>query len=948
MRINTPVTNNEKQITEGSMIVTKTDLKGVITYANKDFIEISGFTGAELVGQSHNIVRHPDMPVEAFADLWKTVKNGTSWNGIVKNRCKNGDYYWVDANVTPIRENGQVTGFVSVRRKPTQEQISDAVKTYALLKAGKNPNGGIKGLVEGFRHISIKQQIIATIVVVAVLLGAVGALGCYELQLANDKFDYVVNHKVKSASQISRIDALMRENMRQLQLAAMHDPRLPESKLHDHPISKHLDAVAVNADEITAIWKDYNSTPYSAKGTELADAFSKERAAFVNEGIKLEVALLKEGKFADANNIMDKSVGPLFVIANGRATEIINHQAASMQKDVVKSTEVFQSTRQLMMGVFLAGMALVVAIGVMLFRNVVPRIRHVAEQIERAAHGESNQHVDAHPRRDEVNAVFLAYRALATRMGFDVSESKRLSDENMRIKIALDNVSTGCMIADNDRNIIYVNKAVVKMLGEAEADIRKQLPSFSVANLVGTNIDTFHKNPAHQAGMLARLQTSYSAPLLIGGRSLVVTANPVISGTGERLGAVAEWVDRTKEVAVENEIENIIEAANQGDFTQRIMLEGKEGFFLQVGQSINGLMQTSSVGLDEVVRILNALSRGDLTETITNEYYGTFGQLKDDANATVEQLTQLISRVIESADTISTASKEIASGNTDLSQRTEEQASSLEETAASMEELTSTVKQNAENAKQANQLALSASDIAVKGGRVVGQVVGTMSSISESSKKIVDIISVIDGIAFQTNILALNAAVEAARAGEQGRGFAVVASEVRNLAQRSAAAAKEIKELISDSVEKVGAGTRLVDEAGKTMDEVVNSVKRVTDIMAEITAASSEQSQGIEQVNTAITQMDDVTQQNAALVEEAAAAAESLEEQAQDLAALMSTFKLSGHGRPIALSAPARAKPSAPARRLPEKRPLEQKSPAVSRARPVKMPDSDDGDWQEF
>jgi methyl-accepting chemotaxis protein len=211
-----------------------------------------------------------------------------------------------------------------------------------------------------------------------------------------------------------------------------------------------------------------------------------------------------------------------------------------------------------------------------------------------------------------------------------------------------------------------------------------------------------------------------------------------------------------------------------------------------------------------------------------------------------------------------------------------------------MEELTSTVKQNAENAKQANQLALSASDIAVKGGKVVGQVVGTMSSISESSKKIVDIISVIDGIAFQTNILALNAAVEAARAGEQGRGFAVVASEVRSLAQRSAAAAKEIKELISDSVDKVGAGTRLVDEAGKTMNEVVNSVKRVTDIMAEITAASAEQSQGIEQVNVAITQMDDVTQQNASLVEQAAAAAESLEEQAQELSRLLETFQLSG------------------------------------------------------
>jgi methyl-accepting chemotaxis protein len=322
-------------------------------------------------------------------------------------------------------------------------------------------------------------------------------------------------------------------------------------------------------------------------------------------------------------------------------------------------------------------------------------------------------------------------------------------------------------------------------------------------------------------------------------------------------------------------------------------VDGKTGFFLQLAQAMNALMETSQVGLNEVVHLLGALSRGDLTETISGDYQGTFGQLKDDANTTVAQLTEIISRIKESGDTINTAAKEIASGNTDLSQRTEQQASSLEETSASMEQLTTTVKQNADSAKQANQLAAGASEMAVRGGEVVGQVVHTMSSISESSKKIVDIISVIDGIAFQTNILALNAAVEAARAGEQGRGFAVVASEVRSLAQRSAVAAKEINSLISDSVDKVKAGTKLVDQAGKTMEEVVSAVKRVTHIMGEISSASSEQSSGIEQVNQAISQMDDVTQQNAALVEQAAAAAESLEDQAQQLTEMVSTFKLS-------------------------------------------------------
>jgi len=297
-------------------------------------------------------------------------------------------------------------------------------------------------------------------------------------------------------------------------------------------------------------------------------------------------------------------------------------------------------------------------------------------------------------------------------------------------------------------------------------------------------------------------------------------------------------------------------------------------------------------GVFGIIRVANAMSQGDLTKTITKDYPGLFDQTKQGINTTVENLKKLVGEIKEAVDAIDTASKEIAQGNADLSQRTEEQASSLEETASSMEELTSTVKQNAENAKQANQLAISSSNVAGKGGAVVNQVVGTMSSINESSRKIVDIISVIDGIAFQTNILALNAAVEAARAGEQGRGFAVVAGEVRNLAQRSAAAAKEIKTLIGDSVDKVENGTKLVSESGQTMEEIVSSIKRVTDIMAEISAASSEQSAGIEQVNIAITQMDEVTQQNAALVEEAAAAAESLEEQAQNLSASVSVFKI--------------------------------------------------------
>ena len=343
--------------------------------------------------------------------------------------------------------------------------------------------------------------------------------------------------------------------------------------------------------------------------------------------------------------------------------------------------------------------------------------------------------------------------------------------------------------------------------------------------------------------------------------------------------------------AINEEVVKLVEAALAGDFAARGSAERYEHDFRRMVDGLNRLMEVSHTGLNEVARVLSAIARGDLTEEITSEYRGTFGQLKDDSNRTVEQLAAIVGQIRSGTETLNMAAREIAAGNVDLSGRTEQQAASLEETASAMEQLTATVRQNAASAREANQLAIGASEVARKGGGVVHEVVATMNSINESSKKIVEIISVIDGIAFQTNILALNAAVEAARAGDQGRGFAVVATEVRSLAQRSAAAAKEIKGLIGDSVAKVQSGTKLVDVAGATMEDIEQAVKRVTDIIAQIAAASGEQSSGIEQVNRAITQMDQTTHQNAALVEEAAAAAASMQQQAEALAQSVAVFK---------------------------------------------------------
>ena len=558
MRTNMPVTNSEYILKETETVVSKTDLSGNITYVNHDFCKISGFSEEELIGSPQNIVRHPDMPAEAFKDFWTTIKAGKAWTGMVKNRCKNGDYYWVEANAAPMLEDGKMVGYTSVRVKPSREQVAAAEKAYRAIKSGSNEfevHGGTIVARSFFR-----------------------------------RFDLLAILSIRSKIMLSSglLTLLFMANLL-----------------------------------------------FSASGNKQFEAWSS---------------------------------------------------AASI-----------------------LGIVLGLVSGFLLYRAVVVPLRNVKQDIERMSAGDLSARIDAN--------------------------------------------------------------------GDDE--------------------------------------------------------------------------------------------------------------FAQMMQTLR-VLQTN-------VKLL-------------------VGQIK------------------EATDVVNIGAAEIATGNANLSARTESQASSLEETASSMEELTSTVKQNADSAREANRLVASASETAIKGGKAVGQVVGTMGSIRESSRRIVDIIGVIDGIAFQTNILALNAAVEAARAGEQGRGFAVVAAEVRNLAQRSANAAKEIKSLIGDSVEKVEAGSKLVDDAGKTMDEIVTQVQQVAGYMSDITLASQEQSEGIEQVNHAITQMDEVTQQNAALVEQASAAAENMQGQAGKLTQLVDSFKLvsgaqtarGGNAQPVASASttPVVREPVAAIRKATPKNPV--------------------------
>ena len=472
-------------------------------------------------------------------------------------------------------------------------------------------------------------------------------------------------------------------------------------------------------------------------------------------------------------------------------------------------------------------------------------------------------------------------------------EERRVAAENQRIKVALDQVSANVMLADPDRRIVYANRASREMLRDVESDFRSELSTFDAQGVVGGDFDAVLGGADGVAGrnFPRSLEGRHEGEFELGGRTMRLVANPVTADDGTRLGTALEWTDRTQEVAVEREIDQLVESARNGDLGRRIALGDKSGFFRQLGEGFNRLLDELSNVFDDIADVMGHMADGDLRHSIDKAYRGRFGQVQADINRTLANIEGTVAKLHRIAGQVHDAAGEISSGNENLSARTEQQASSIEQTAASMQEFTTTVRNNADNAQAANQASASARQAAEQGGQVVTDAVAAMEQINKSSVKIAEIIGVIDEIAFQTNLLALNASVEAARAGEQGRGFAVVATEVRNLASRSAAAAKEIKELINDSGSKVKIGSDLVHKTGGALQEIVLNVQKVGDVVSEIAAASAEQSAGIDQVNRAITHIDEMTQQNAALAEQTSAASGAMSENARELIETIGFFR---------------------------------------------------------
>ncbi|HLZ97431.1 MAG TPA: methyl-accepting chemotaxis protein [Steroidobacteraceae bacterium] len=633
--------------------------------------------------------------------------------------------------------------------------------------------------------------------------------------------------------------------------------------------------------------KRYASLVSDAKDKEM---FEADRAAIADYDIFKDkvIALSLAGRKTEALAALMAAKAQL-----GKGAEALNlhlQHNADLARAASESAAQIQFSA-IRMGVLLtlATLGLVGALGLVIFRQLTGQLggepADVAEVANKVAKGDFSSRIDLRPgdttslfatvarMQQDLKARLEADRARAEADLKKTQAEQAASVENARIRTALDRISAGVTLVDMGGKIVYVNDCAAGIFRAYAGDIRRKIPQFDASHVIGLDFGAFDEASLHDSSRSSEMTGGRTRELKMGGATLRIISTPVVDADGKPVGTVVQWIDRTQEIAAEQELAMIVANAIDGDLTTRIVEEGKQGFFKVLAGGMNNLIVS-------VAGVIRAMS-----------------------NAAAE---------------VRTGADEISRGNLDLSQRTEQQASSLEETAASMEQMTSMVKSNADNAAQANQLAAAAREQAERGGKVVSAAVAAMQEINVASKKIADIIGVIDDIAFQTNLLALNAAVEAARAGEQGRGFAVVASEVRNLASRSADAAKEIKVLIQDSVAKVSDGARLVDDSGKALGEIVMGVKKVTDVMAEIAASSMEQASGIQQVNNAVTSMDTVTQQNAALVEEASAAAHALTEQAANLTELIARYRLDkGAAAAPKVPAPKLPAPKLPASKLP-------------------------------
>nr|WP_310737524.1 methyl-accepting chemotaxis protein [Inhella gelatinilytica] len=842
-------------------IVSRTDLKGRITYVNDDFIEASGFVESELIGQAHNIVRHPDMPPEAFQDLWDTLKAGRPWSGMVKNRRKNGDHYWVVANATPVKEGDSVVGYMSVRTRPTRDQVEAAERIYRDFREGRAKGWVIRdgaavktGLTDRLDQWRDRWS-----------LGFAQTLQCAALAAGGGLFAYGVGQwpfMVGGAALLAagafgawtmnrRIDTTLRDAGRLLENFA-------QARFDGIVQVKGRDRLAEAMQALRRV--------QTRLGFEFAD--TKKRAE--------DSERIRQALDVAATNMMVADPSYNIIYGNASLKAMLNVAEADIRKDLPQFSA--------------AG---VIGANIDQFHKNPAHQRGLLDRLS-GAH-KTRLHIGGRRFDLIVNPVIKDGKRLGTVVEWKdmtaelaaLEREQALAAENARVRQALDTCSTNVMIADANGNIVYNNASVAQMMLRNEGELRKVLPQFDARRIVGSNFDQFHRNPAHQRNLLGQLKGEYKTQINVGSLTFRLTASPIVDAQGQRLGTVVEWMDRTEEVAAEREIATLVEGASGGDYAQRINVDGKNPFFQMLGNGFNGLLQSMSTTLLEVRT---------------------------------------------AATQLSSASEQVSQTSQSLSHSASQQAASVEETTASLHEMGASIHQNAENARVTDRMATDASRQAQDGGTAVRTTVDAMKSIATK-------IGIIDDIAYQTNLLALNAAIEAARAGEHGKGFAVVAAEVRKLAERSQVAAQEIGSLAGESV-------KVAETAGRLLTEMVPATQRTSELVQEIAAASGEQNQAVEQINATMNHISGITQQTASASEELSATAEELSAQAMQLQELIASFRLQGEtgsstpssgggfaGRRAAAAAPARGAAPAPRMAAPT-RPAPTAAAAAPRSGP--------------
>jgi len=946
MRNNSPVTQKEYDIPSNYILVSETDLQGNIIYANQEFIEVSGFSWKELEGQPHNLIRHPDVPEKVFEDLWRTLKKGEPWHQLVKNRCKNGDHYWVEANIAPVFQNGEIVGYKSIRNPISQKEVALAESAYALIQKGERLiQGGVlvtplSQKVARFSPLpqkSILGKTIIPLIAMAIIWSAV--LQVYLQNVADNLYSGAVQDRQELL--LKNLDS---EVSGQSQIALTNAVGIAGNSaviygLYDHQDTVLWQIVKVNYEQYV------KRANMSGIGIAIFDANLKKVA---NSGVNIDIDSLpkepqtkihfqKEGGYIQAQVPVpygDKTIGlvvislPLKQIVALETESQHGYAALAFEKGKFHLANGFQESpiKQLLKDT---------------------DISHLNSQ--------GFAVVDNHllvlgsiKQGDQVIGAHLVSEPM-------VILDKLLSDTYFMIYVSQIAMSAGFILL-----LIQVYWRMRSFVLKPLKSLTQKLLKASEEGSLSVRAETVNQDEIGRMATSFNLYVTSVQQLMVGVSDMVSALSK--GNLNHRFKADAKGdlnilkedvnmsADKIKDVISELEraIHCIKEATYdfesqtnfEGDFS--VMVSDLQNAMKVTHEAVTGINKTMKDiaagefssrlnanlmgelevlktninhsldqledGITEAVDVIVAQSKGDLTQRIEGDYQGKLNVMKEALNASLDNVSGAVSGLMLSSQTVNDASSQIASGSQDLSDRIQQQASTLQETVNSMESITLTVRKNAESAKEASDLASSAKKQADSGAAVMSQTMNSMQELSESSQKISDIIGLIDSIAFQTNLLALNAAVEAARAGEQGRGFAVVAGEVRTLAGKSAEAAKEIRSLIETSVSQVAHSEGLVEKSEQEFSSILNMILQMDRFISDIAQANNEQTKSIEEINEAVEDMDGVTQQNAALVEETAHAADMLRGEAEEMRSQVTYFRVdTAQGRKNTLAAPKKS-----------------------------------------